>query len=394
MLAPKRLNHNTVYLGLRRRADRLLVALKRKCCNLLSGSAPRAVKLKPKGEQNIKTELIIYALAVLAVIDRAQAEPQAGNAVPVTPDNFIRAESDRYFGKMVKDGSFGKFTHSRELTPIDKQLVVRSNRDTLNSTAVFDLDAGPVTVTLPNAGKDFMSMQVIDEDMYTPKVIYNAGSYTFTREQVGTRYVLLGVRILVDPTNPDDVKRVHNLQDAIEVNQQTPGDFKVPNWDPASQNKVRDALLALAATIPDTKRMFGTKDRVDPVRRLIEAASLWGGNPEKDAMYLNVTPTKNDGTTVYKLNVKDVPVDGFWSISVYNAEGYYQPNELNAYSINNITAKKSEDGSITVQFGCCDGTIPNCLPILKGWNYMVRLYRPRAEILNGTWTFPEAHPVN
>ena len=74
--------------------------------------------------------------------------------------------------------------------------------------------------------------------------------------------------------------------------------------------------------------------------------------------------------------------------------GYYQPNELNAYSINNITAKKSEGGSITIQFGGCDGTIPNCLPIMKGWNYMVRLYRPRAEILNGTWTFPEAHPVN
>jgi hypothetical protein len=162
---------------------------------------------------------------------------------------------------MVKDGSFGKFTHNRELTPIDKQLVVRSNRDTLNSTAVFDLDAGPVTVTLPNAGKDFMSMQVIDEDMYTPQVIYNAGSYTFTREQVGTRYVLLGVRILVDPTNPEDVKRVHKLQDAIKVNQQSPGGFEVPNWDPASQNKVRDALLVLAATLPDTRRMFGTGTR-------------------------------------------------------------------------------------------------------------------------------------
>jgi hypothetical protein len=39
-----------------------------------------------------------------------------------------------------------------------------------------------------------MSMQVIDEDMYTPQVIYDAGSYTFTREQIGTRYVLLVVQ--------------------------------------------------------------------------------------------------------------------------------------------------------------------------------------------------------
>jgi hypothetical protein len=31
---------------------------------------------------------------------------------------------------------------------------------------------------------------------------------------------------------------------------------------------------------------------------------------------------------------------------------------------------------------------------VNGWNYMVRLYRPRPEILNGTWKFPEAQPVN
>jgi hypothetical protein len=75
------------------------------------------------------------------------------------------------------------------------------------------------------------------------------------------------------------VKRVHNLQDAIKVSQQSPGGFEVPNWDPASQKKVRDALMVLGATLPDTKRMFGTKDQIDPVRRLIGAASVWGGNP-------------------------------------------------------------------------------------------------------------------
>jgi hypothetical protein len=91
-------------------------------------------------------------------------------------------------------------------------------------------------------------------------------------------------------------------------------------------------------------------------------------------------------------NFRDVPVDAFWSISVYNAEGHYQKNALNAYTVNNTMASKGADGSVTVQFGGCDGTMPNCLPIMKGWNYMVRLYRPRAEILNGNWTFPEAKP--
>jgi hypothetical protein len=130
------------------------------------------------------------------------------------------------------------------------------------------------------------------------------------------------------------------------------------------------------------------------VRRLIGAASAWGGNPDKDAIYLNVTPDKNDGTTVHQVVVKDVRVDGFWSISVYNAKGYYQANALNAYTTNSVTGTKAADGPVTVQFGSCDGKIPNCLRIVQGWNYMVRLYRPRAEILSGNWKFPKAQPAH
>ena len=161
-----------------------------------------------------------------------------------------------------------------------------------------------------------------------------------------------------------------------------------------SQKKVREALIALADTLPDTRRMFGPKQAVDPVRRLIGSASAWGGNPETDALYLNIVPPKNDGQTIYAMNVKDVPVDGFWSISVYDAKGYYEKNALDAYSLNSITAKKGADGTVAVRFGGCDGKAANCLPVVPGWNYMVRLYRPRPEVLNGDWKFPEAQPAN
>ena len=318
------------------------------------------------------------------------ADSSPVNGVPVTADNFPRAESDLYFSSIVKDEGFGRFFHNREPTPIDRQKVIRMNRDTLYSAAVFDLDAGTVTITLPDAGKRFMSMQVIDEDHYVLAVVYGAGKYTYTREQIGTRYVVSAVRTLIDPANPNDFEEVHRLQDAIKIDQKSSGKFEVPAWDQASQTKVRDALLVLGSTLPDSKRMFGTKGQVDPVRHLIGSAMAWGGNPEQDAIYLNVTPRKNDGESVYRLTVKDVPIDAFWSISVYDAKGYFKPNKENAYTLNNISAKKGDDGSVTVQFGGCDGKTANCLPITSGWNYIVRLYRPRKAILDGSWKFPEA----
>jgi hypothetical protein len=289
--------------------------------------------------------LLALALAVSAASDVRAQQPSAGDAVLVTADNFVRAESDLYFGNIVKRGGFGKFDHNRDLAAVDdKQLVVRSNRDTIYSGAVFDLDAGPVTITMPDAGTRFMSMQVLDEDQYTHMVAYKPGSYTLTKTDIGTRYVIVFVRTFVDPNNPDDVRRVHALQDAIKTDQPGgPGAFEVPNWDKASQDKVRDALLVLASTLPDQRRMFGSRSEVDPVRFVIGAAMGWAGNPDKDATYLIGAPAKNDGQTIYELVVKDVPVDGFWSVSLYNEKGYF---EQNAY---NLDVPSGDDRSIATR---------------------------------------------
>jgi hypothetical protein len=342
---------------------------------------------------NAKSSIYIVA-ATLAALGSASAQTPSGATTPVGVLNFVRAESDLYIGKTVKEGGLGQFVHTREPISIDKQNVIRMNRDTLYSGAVFDLDTGPVTVTLPDTGKRFMSMQVISDDHYVPSVFYGAGTHILTKENVGTRYVFVAVRTLVDPNDPKDVEQVHALQDAIKVSQKDAGKFEVPNWDQASQKKMRDALLVLGTTLPDYNKAFGTKEAVDPIQHLIGTAIGWGGNPAKDATYLNGTVPKNDGATVYKLNFGDVPVDSFWSVSVYNAEGYFEKNPYNAYSLNNLTAKKGADGTIAIQFGGCDGKIANCLPTMPGWNYTVRLYRPRAEILNGKWSFPKPQPLS
>jgi hypothetical protein len=323
----------------------------------------------------------------------ASAQTTATRTELVTIENYDRAQSDVYFAGVVKNGGFGKFRHGRELAPPVQQGIPRPNRDTLYSFAIVDLDAGPVTITLPDAGKRYMAMQVANQDQYTPAVYYGAGTYTLTREMIGTRYAIAVIRFFVDFSNKEDVRQVHALQDAIKFNQERSGTFKIPHWDEASLEKIKAALLQLGTTVSDSRRMFGAnRHQVDPLKHLIGSATLWGGFPEKDALYLPITPVRNDGKIVYKLTVGDVPVDGFWSLTVYNSEGYLQPNSDNAYSVNSLTAKKASDGSVTIQFGGCDGKIQNCLAITEGWNYTVRLFRPRAEILDGRWKFPMGRP--
>jgi len=337
--------------------------------------------------------LLAIMLTLDSAADLSAQTAAAGAPLTVTDSNFIRAESDRYFSETVKIGGFGKLYHNREMTPIDKQTVVRMNRDTLYSAGVFDLDAAPVTITLPDPGKRFMSMEAISEDHYAIDVVYAPGRHTYTKDKVGTRYVLFAIRTLADPENPSDLKAANALQDDIKVEQASTGSFEVPNWDPKSQAEVRDALAARAPQLSGAAVMFGTKAEVDPTAHLIGTAIGWGGNPPSAAIYQTVFPKQNDGSTVYRLTVKDVPVDGFWSISVYDAKGYFEKNALGAYSVNDITTRPNSDGSITVQFGGCAKATPNCLPITPGWNYMVRMYRPRKAILDGSWQFPEAVPV-
>ena len=316
----------------------------------------------------------------------------AGAATKVNLDNFIRAETDMYFTKKVDEAGIGHLNHSRTPPPVENQPIVRMNRDTLYSMGVFDLTE-PVTLTMPDAGGRFMSMVVTNEDHYIKLVGYKPGNYTLTRDKIGTRYVQVVFRTFANSADPKDVVTANALQDQIRIKQASVGRYEVPDWDQASLTAVRKAILGLGPFVPDSRRMFGDVTEVDPVRHLVGTAGGFGGNKQDDAIYLNVTPEENDGQTPHVLSIKDVPVDGFWSISLYNPDGFFEKNDLGVYSFNSYTAAKNADGSVTIRFGGCDSKRTNCLPIMKGWNYTVRLYRPRKEIIDGTWKFPEAQPV-
>ena len=269
--------------------------------------------------------LTATAGAQQAHVEQTITSLSATKAVPVTWKNFVRAESDTMFNSYVKMGAFGKFYNVPKPTPIDQQKVVRMNRDTIYSFAIFDLTT-PVTITKADTGKRFQSMQVINEDQYTPMVVYKPGKYTLTQDKIGTRYVFVVVRTLVDSEDPEDVKKVNVIQQQLKAEQKSVGTFEIPNWDTASQDKVRDALRTLSDTMANYDGAFGSKNEVNPVKFLFASATGWGGNPKKDAMYAGVVPEKN--------------------------------------------AK-------------------NYMETFDGWNFTLRMYQPTEAYFNGQWVKPE-----
>ncbi|MAT03800.1 MAG: carboxylesterase [Acidimicrobiaceae bacterium] len=303
----------------------------------------------------------------------------------VNVDNFVRAETDRMFAALQRDaGGINRFTHHREPADVEHQTVIRLNRDTLYSFAIVDISRG-ATVTIPDAGDRYVSVMVVDQDHFVHDVLHDPGAHELTRDQIGSSYVLVAARVLVDPNDPDDLAAVAAVQDGFDLTADSAIPFELPDYDKASFDTTRQALLQLAAGLTGFDRMFGRRDEVDPVRHLLGTAAGWGGLPTSEATYIGVSPGLPVGE--YELTVGDVPVDGFWSISMYNADGFFEPNPQGAYSINNITGVRNDDGTITVRFGG-DGSAPNTLPLTEGWNYLVRLYRPRPEILDGSWSFP------
>jgi hypothetical protein len=334
---------------------------------------------------------VASALAMLATTSIAilvtTSSLLADEPPTVTANNYVRAESDfQMKGYIESYKCFGKFHHNRKPYDVENQITIRGNRDTLYSFGVWDLTS-PVTITLPNTKGRYQSLMIVSQD-HSISAVYGPKQVTLTEKSVGTRYALLTVRTFADPNDDQDMKEAYRLQDAVGVKQADIGKFEVPHWKKEEVEQMRETINVVASTVTDSSKMFGKKKELDPVYWMLGAALGWGGLPADAATYVNAVPEKNDGKTPYTLTVKDVPVDAFWSVTLYDDKGLMPVNEYNAYSFNNVTAKKNNDGSITIHFGG-DPKQPNFLPIVPGWNYIVRLYRPRKEILDGSWAFPD-----
>ena len=315
--------------------------------------------------------------------------PALVTAQTVTVETFTRAESDHMFRtNMAQLGvGLGELAHLREPTTPDNQPVIRMNQDTLYSAVVLDLSE-PVDITLPEADGRYISMHVINQDHFMFAET-DPGTYRLEEAEVGTRFAFVAFRTFVDVTDPQDLADAHATQDAIEVSGGGDGPFDAPDWDADALGIARQALNQVATLGFEPRYAFGRAQETRPIDHLVGTAAGWGGLPAVSASYILDAVAANDGDTRHAVTLQDVPVDAFWSVTVYNAEGFLEANDLGVNSYNNYTAEPDESGAITIHFGGCEDERVNCIPVTPGWNYAVRLYEPQEPILSGAWTFPE-----
>jgi hypothetical protein len=308
----------------------------------------------------------------------------------VTPETYIRAESDRQFGVIAKmAGGVNRFYHFRRPTPLDKQNVVRMNRDTLYSMGIVDTSKG-ATITVPELPRDrYVSVYLVDNDHYCPFVIYRAGTHELPR---GTQYLGLGVRIQVfNPKDEDEIALINKLQDQFIIKANSAEPLPEFTWDIESLQALTDQYEKEFAQYSSFKGMMGPRGQVDEKTRHIAAAGGWGLFPEWDATYLNYSGG-HDYRVCHQATYQ-VPENGaFWSITVYGNDGFMKSDNN---IVNSSNVKLNADGTFAVHFGSVEtcGDVPNRLDTTEGWNFLMRIYRPGKSVLDGAYGLPVAKPV-
>ena len=351
----------------------------------------------------------------------------------VTVELYGRAESDVTFAKYLSGVAFNEFKHLRALTPLDEQKVVRMNRDTLYSFVVVDFGkctpSGVKLIFPPaeNIGDRFVSAEIIsqDHDIIATKYLkddVDGSGIEITPSDVGTDKALVLLRTFTDGTD-DDLTKAHAVQDlfsVVPINGEE-GDesscqaskeeymAEVAMWDKDSLATVRDLIKELQKHSNATSgEMFGpNRDELNYLYYLFGTATGWGGQPSEDAVYIysSTDPTVLDtsGKVAYQLTIPDAELPlvrdpttgdfvGFWSITVYNKDGFMQPNALGVNRVNSVKATNDGGPGTTITFAPeahCEALPTNCLPITPSWSYIIRLYVPEQALIDGSYEMPK-----
>ena len=312
----------------------------------------------------------------------------------VTEENYALAESQVIFGTYVQriaaasgTNGVGVLQHNKVGADPKDRTIMRINFDTIYSMAVVDLKEDAV-LTLPETNGRYQSAWIITDEHYNPMAFVKPGTYTLTQENVGSRYAMIAIRTQANTADPADLAIANELQEQLVLEQEDRGSWEISNhWDMKEILKMRAMYSKIAGEDGITSEvMFGKKGEVPLKEHNVGSAVGWGGMTPERAVYPSYYAESNAPQT---LTLMDVPAGAFWSVTVYDKEGYPQGE---VYNINSEFAAANDDGSVTIHFGGEKDAV-NYMDIFDGWNVALRIYEPTEAYFNGEWVRPDLELV-
>jgi hypothetical protein len=331
------------------------------------------------------------------------------------------------YAQLYTDGDPSKlnvwaFGVEAKLVKAGEDTVVGMNNDTFYKMAFVSLADGPVLLESSAPTKDrFYSFQLMDDrNANYRNVIHPSGEYTlyYGEEpeeivgepiQVPSELSVVGVRVEVkDKNNKEDVAAAESVFYGLTISGPTLAEF--PSLDLLSgfsEEVVAEANRRMDEVFQNvhiSNLVVGPGQKPGRDVSYLYLASgtkqAWGGPEPAHSAYETVFFDKNDeplrgrnGT--YTLTTEEPPVNAFWSITIYDYDrgGFLHPNDEDKYHINNTTAVKNADGTVTFTFKQdCESSDINCLEVPAGQFYVAgRFYLPTETIISGDWLLPKVN---
>jgi hypothetical protein len=338
----------------------------------------------------------------------------------VTYDYTVRytGGDPRNFSRWVPEGEPALVRAGNDRLP-------RTSNDAYLKGAALLLNNGPVVLEASASARDrFSSFQLVDDrNVNYRNIIFPAGQYTLyfgekpqkvqgEAIEAPSAFTIVIARVEVrDKNNPKDVAAATAVYNGMKISGAQPHEFpKVdllggyPAEVAAEANGRMDKVFA---TVPFSEVVVGPgKVPGRDVSYLYHAAGTkngWGGpdpaHSAYEAIFFDKAGNEMTGATgTYVVTTPVPPVDAFWSVTVYDSErgGHFHPNQHDRYHINNTTAVRNDDGTVTFTFKReCAATDTNCLDVPPGkFDVAVRYYLPRQPILSGAWKFPKIDRIS
>jgi hypothetical protein len=328
--------------------------------------------------------------------------------------DFVQTEAVNSMNFPLQQVGWNKLLHIPKITAYEDKFVVRPNNDTLYTMVMIDIEEGYAVLQFPETDR-YISALVYDLEHYIldggvlinetrPIIFVKKGNPIpdidgiVIKSELGVVSPI--IRTLV--RGADDIPAAHAVQQQITLTKV--GDEKHTGlMQPVlKEDKFKEMREFFRERTGSTSwdDMYGS--RTDNIPMIDLAQGVYeglGAFPAYAARYVSIFHD-TDGSELhasrqYSLVVPaDIPVNNFWSVTVYDDDGLLIPHEERIHNSSSEISVKNRDGSTTITFGQCTPEINNCIPTGDGdWNFTWRYYGPEGAIADGTWVDIVPTPV-